>query len=128
MYLCEIAGTHHLKQILTYFFKHTILSPVQHGFRSRHSCESQLQIIFNNLIPNFVSNTQTGPIPLTCVCEKLLEHIICKQILTHFLNTHFYLLHSMTSVPGTHVKASFKLPLTISYEILLVTLRLVTLF
>ena len=25
------------------------------------------------------------PISLTCVCAKLLEHIICKQIMSHFL-------------------------------------------
>ena len=25
-----------------------------------------------------------GPISLTCVCAKLLEHIICKQIMSHF--------------------------------------------
>ena len=26
------------------------------------------------------------PISLTCVCAKLLEHIICKQIMSHFLD------------------------------------------
>ena len=26
------------------------------------------------------------PISLTCVCAKLLEHIICKNIMTHFTN------------------------------------------
>ena len=26
------------------------------------------------------------PISLTCVCAKLLKHIICKSIITHFIN------------------------------------------
>ena len=29
------------------------------------------------------------PIFLTCVCAKLLEHIICKEIMSHFSETKF---------------------------------------
>ena len=32
------------KQIMSHFFKNKILTPVQHVFRSKHSCESQLLI------------------------------------------------------------------------------------
>ena len=30
-----------------------------------------------------------SPISLTCVCDQLLEHIICKQIRSHFQKTKF---------------------------------------
>ena len=35
------------RQIMSHFSKIIILTPVQHGFRSKHSCENQLLIILN---------------------------------------------------------------------------------
>ena len=43
------------KQIMS----HKILTPVQHGFRSKHSFESQLLITTDEFIQNFESRTQT---------------------------------------------------------------------
>ena len=39
--------------------KNKILTPVQHCFRSKHSCESQLLITTAEFIQNFESKTQT---------------------------------------------------------------------
>ena len=47
------------KQIMSHFSKNKILTPVQHGFRSKYSCESQLLITTDKLIQNFESKTQT---------------------------------------------------------------------
>ena len=41
------------------FSKNKILTPVQHGFRSKHSCESQILIKTDKVIQNFESKTQT---------------------------------------------------------------------
>ena len=47
------------KQIMSHFSKIIILTPVQHGFRSKHSCESQLLITTDEFIQNFEGKTQT---------------------------------------------------------------------
>ena len=39
---------------MSHFSKNKILSPVQHGFRSKQSCESQLLITTDEFIQNFV--------------------------------------------------------------------------
>ena len=41
------------KQIMSHFSKNKISTPVQHGFRSKHSCESQFLITTDELIQNF---------------------------------------------------------------------------
>ena len=46
------------------FFGKQNLIPVQHGFRSKHSCESQLLITTGEFIQNFVSKTQTDVVVL----------------------------------------------------------------
>ena len=46
------------KQIMSHFLENKILTPVQHGFRSKHSCESQLLIATDEFIQNFESKTQ----------------------------------------------------------------------
>ena len=46
------------------FRKNKILTPVQHGFRSKHSCESQLLITTDEFIQNFESKTQTDVVVL----------------------------------------------------------------
>ena len=52
------------KQILSHFSKNKILTPVQHGFRSKHSCESQLLITTDEFIQNFEGKTQTDVVVL----------------------------------------------------------------
>ena len=47
------------KQIMSHFSENKILTPVQHGFRSKHSCESQLLITTVEFIQNFEGKTQT---------------------------------------------------------------------
>ena len=39
-------------------------TPIQHGFQSKHSCESQLLITTDKFIQNFVSKTQTDVVVL----------------------------------------------------------------
>ena len=43
---------------MSHFSENTILTPVQHGFRSKHSCESQRLITTDEFIQNFESKTQ----------------------------------------------------------------------
>ena len=45
------------KQIMSHFSKNKILTPVQHGFRSKHSCESHLLITTDEFIQNFEGKT-----------------------------------------------------------------------
>ena len=52
------------KQIMSHFSENKILTPVQHGFRSKHSCESQLLITTDEFIQNFASKTQTDVVVL----------------------------------------------------------------
>ena len=52
------------KQIMSHFSKNNILTPVQHGFRSKHSRESQLLITTDEFIQNFESKTQTDVVVL----------------------------------------------------------------
>ena len=49
---------------MSHFSENDILTPVQHGFRSKHSCESQLLITTDEFIENFESKTQTDVIVL----------------------------------------------------------------
>ena len=59
MCLCQITQTHHLSTNYVPFFGKQNLTPVQHGSRSKHSCESQLLITTDEFILNFESKTQT---------------------------------------------------------------------
>ena len=52
------------KQIMSHFLENKILAPVQHGFRSKHSCESQLLITTDEFIQNFEGKTQTDVVVL----------------------------------------------------------------
>ena len=52
------------KQIMSHFLENKILTPVQHGFRSKHSSESQLLITTDEFIQNFESKTQTDVVVL----------------------------------------------------------------
>ena len=49
---------------MSHFSENKILTPVQHGFRSKHSCESQLLITTDEFIQNFKSKTQTDVVVL----------------------------------------------------------------
>ena len=49
---------------MSHFSENKILTPVQHGFRSKHSCESQLLITTDEFIQNFESKTQTDVVVL----------------------------------------------------------------
>ena len=68
------------KQIMSHFSKNKILTPVQHGFRSKHSCESQFLITTDEFIQNFGGKTQTDVVVLDfskafdVVLHKLLSH------------------------------------------------------
>ena len=49
---------------MSHFLKDKILPPVQHGFRSKHSCESRLLITTDKFIKNFKGKTQTDVVVL----------------------------------------------------------------
>ena len=49
---------------MSHFLENKISTPVQHGFRSKHSCESQLLITIDELIQNFEGKTQTDVVVL----------------------------------------------------------------
>ena len=49
---------------MSHFSENKILTPVQHGFRSKHSCESQLLITTDEFTQNFESKTQTDVVVL----------------------------------------------------------------
>ena len=49
---------------MSHFSENKILTPVQHGFRSKHSCESQLLITTDEFTQNFKSKTQTDVVAL----------------------------------------------------------------
>ena len=52
------------KEIMSHFSGNKILPPVQHGFRSKHSRESQLLIITDEFIQNFESKEKTDVVVL----------------------------------------------------------------
>ena len=49
---------------MSHFSESKILTPVQHGFRLKHSCESQVLITTDEFIQNFESKTQTDVVVL----------------------------------------------------------------
>ena len=49
---------------MTHFTKKEILTPVQHGFRAEHSCESQLLLNTEDLVQNYEDKIQTDIIVL----------------------------------------------------------------
>ena len=49
---------------MSHFSENKILTSVQHGFRSKHSCESQLLITTDEFIQNFEAKTQTDVVVL----------------------------------------------------------------
>ena len=50
--------------VMTHFTKNEILTPVQHGFRAEHSCESQLLLTTEDLVQNCEDKIQTDLIVL----------------------------------------------------------------
>ena len=85
------------KQIMSHFSENKILTPVQHGFRSKHSCESQLLITTDEFIQNFEGKTQTDVVVLNFskafdvvphqrLLHKLDHYGIRGQLLTGFKN------------------------------------------
>ena len=52
------------KSIMTHFTINNILTPLQHGFRAGHSCESQLLLTNADLVQNYEDKIQTDVIVL----------------------------------------------------------------
>ena len=61
---CKILEHIICKHILNHLDKHNILTSLQHGFRSNHSCESQLVITMHDIMQNFDNKKQTDLIIL----------------------------------------------------------------
>ena len=49
---------------MTHFTKNEILTPVQHGIRAEHSCESQLLLTTEDLVQNYEDKIQTDLVVL----------------------------------------------------------------
>ena len=85
---CAILLEHIIcKQIMSHFSKNKILTPVQHGFRSKHSCESPLLITTDEFIQNFESKTQTDVVVLDfskASCTNLTTMEFGEQLLIGF--------------------------------------------
>ena len=67
-----------ISPFLTDFSEHSIRT----GKLSDEWVEANVAPVFKKGDRHTASNYR--PISLTCVCAKLLEHIICKNIMTHF--------------------------------------------
>ena len=70
---------------MSHYSENKILTPVQHGLRLKHSCESQLLITTDEFIQNFESKTQTDVVVLDI--SKAFD-VVPHQRLLHTLN-HF---------------------------------------
>ena len=57
--ICKLLEHIICSYILTHMEKHDLLTPLQHGFRKRHSCESQLLLTVSDFFNAFDSKTQT---------------------------------------------------------------------
>ena len=62
--LTNYSNTSFVNKLCPIFSENKILTPVHHGFRSKHSCESQLLITTDEFIQNFESKTQTDVVVL----------------------------------------------------------------
>ena len=104
--LCQITRTHHLyaKLIMSHFSKNNLLTPVQHGFRSKRSCESQLLITADKFIQNFESKTQKVVVVLDF--RKASFDIVPHQRLLHKLDHYEPTICRRYS--NLHVSISFK--------------------
>ena len=71
------------KQVMCLFSNNNILTPIQQGVRSKHSCESQLLITTDEFIPNFESKIQTDVVVLDF--SKAFE-VVPHQRLLHKLD------------------------------------------
>ena len=64
VFVPNYSNTSFVNKLCPIFSENKILTPVQHGFRSKHSCESQLLITTDEFIQNFEGKTQTDVVVL----------------------------------------------------------------
>ena len=79
VFVPNYANTSFVNKLCPIFRKNKILTPVQHGFRSKHSCESQLLITTDE----FIQKTQTDVVVLDC--SKAFD-VVPHQRLLHKLD------------------------------------------
>ena len=68
---------------MTHFDSHDILNPFKHGFRSKHSCETQLISFTQEIFDNLEKEKQTDLIVMDLV--KPLIKLIITSSYTNFL-------------------------------------------
>ena len=68
---------------MTHFTRNEILTPVQHGFRAGHSCESQLLMTTEDLVQNYEDKIQTDLIVLDF---SMVFDVVPQQRLLHKLD------------------------------------------
>ena len=87
---------------MSHFSENKILTPVQHGFRSKHSCESQLLTTTDEFIQNFESKTQTYVVALDF--SKAFD-VVPHQRLLHKLEHYGIRGTTLTVSPRINVHA-----------------------
>ena len=104
MFVPNCSNTSFVNKLGPIFLENKMLTHVQHRFRSKHSCESQLLITTDEFIQNFESKTQTDVVVLDLVrpmtlsptnasCTNLTTTEFGEQLLTfRLLNTYIYVL------------------------------------
>ena len=80
---------------MTDIFEHSYLS-IPTGKLPDEWVKANVAPVFKKVDRHTASNYR--PISLTCVCAKLLEHIICKNIMTHFTKKKIRAEHSCESL------------------------------
>ena len=58
-----------VSNIITYFDSNNILNPFQHGFRSKHSCETQLISFTQEIFDNLENDKQTSLIVMDFISK-----------------------------------------------------------
>jgi hypothetical protein len=82
-----------VSNIMTYFDHHNILSPQQHGFRSKHSCETQLLGFTQEIADNIEQGKQTDVIIMdfSKAFDKVDHHKLIHKLKTQGID------HQVTS-------------------------------
>ena len=97
VFVSNYLNTSFVNKLCPIFSINKILTPVQHSFRSKHSCESQLLITTDEFIQNFESETQTDVVvldfskafdvvPHQCLLHKLDHYEIRRTTLNWIQN------------------------------------------
>ena len=77
-----------VSNIMTHFDSNNLLSPFQHGFRSKHSCETQLVNFTQELFDNLENGKQTDLIIMDFIktFDKIDHNLLINRLLNLSIN------------------------------------------